>query len=96
MASAYPNAEVQTRDEYLAGRTAEIDQLLNLMYGLLGLAVVIALFSIANSVALSVHERTRELGLLRAVGMTRGQTRTSVRLEAVLGGYRDYHVWISR
>ena len=54
------------------------------MYGLLGLAVVIALFSIANSMALSIHERTRELGLLRAVGMTRHQTRTAVRWESVL------------
>lgn len=83
-AAAYPNAEVQTRSEYLADQTAQINQLLNLMYGLLGLAVLIALFSIANSIALSVHERTHELGLLRAVGMTRPQTRLSVRLEALL------------
>ena len=54
------------------------------MYGLLGLAVVIALFSIANSMSLSIHERTRELGLLRAVGMTRRQTRAAVRWESVL------------
>ena len=54
------------------------------MYGLLGLAVVIALFSIANSMALSIHERTHELGLLRAVGMTRRQTRTAVRWESLL------------
>jgi putative ABC transport system permease protein len=84
LADAYPNADVQSRSEYLAAQTGQIDQLLNLMYGLLALAVVIALFSIANSIALSIHERTRELGLLRAVGMTRGQTRMSVRLESVL------------
>ena len=54
------------------------------MYGLLGLAVVIALFSIANSMSLSIYERTRELGLLRAVGMTRRQTRASVRWESAL------------
>ena len=54
------------------------------MYGLLGLAVLIALFSIANSMSLSIHERTRELGLLRAVGMTRHQTRHAVRWEAAL------------
>jgi putative ABC transport system permease protein len=53
------------------------------MYGLLGLAVIIALFSIANSMALSIHERTHELGLLRAVGMTRHQTRAAVRWESV-------------
>ena len=51
---------------------------------LLGLAIIIALFSIANSMALSIHERTRELGLLRAVGMTRRQTRSAVRWESVL------------
>jgi putative ABC transport system permease protein len=54
------------------------------MYGLLGLAVLISLVNIANSMALSIHERTRELGLLRAVGMTRRQTRRSVRWEAVI------------
>jgi putative ABC transport system permease protein len=54
------------------------------MYGLLALAVLISLINIANSMALSIHERTRELGLLRAVGMTRRQTRRSVRWEAVI------------
>ena len=54
------------------------------MYGLLALAIVIALVSIANSVSLSIHERTRELGLARAVGMTRHQTASAVRWEAVI------------
>ena len=62
----------------------QIDTMLNLIYGLLALAVVIALIGIANTLALSIHERTRELGLLRAVGMTRRQVRTSVRWESVL------------
>ena len=53
-------------------------------YGLLALAVIIALIGIANTPALSVHERTRELGLLRAVGMTRHQLRTAIRWESVL------------
>src|SRR5690606_37137921 len=64
--------------------TEEIDMMLNLIYGLLALAVVIALIGIANTLALSVHERTRELGLLRAVGMTRRQLRTAIRWESVL------------
>jgi putative ABC transport system permease protein len=58
--------------------------MLNLIYGLLALAVVIALIGITNTLALSVHERTRELGLLRAVGMTRHQLRTAIRWESVL------------
>jgi putative ABC transport system permease protein len=81
---SYPNAEAQSRSEYVADQSAQVDQLVNLMYGLLGLAVVIALFSIANTMALSIHERTHEIGLLRAVGMTRRQTRATVRWEAVL------------
>ena len=54
------------------------------MYGLLALAVVIALIGIANTLALSVHERTRELGLLRAIGMQRRQVRRAVRRESLL------------
>jgi putative ABC transport system permease protein len=84
VSDAYPNAELQSRAEYIDSQAASLDQLVNLMYGLLGLAVIIALFSIANSVALSIHERTHELGLLRAVGTTRPQTRATVRWEAVL------------
>jgi putative ABC transport system permease protein len=58
--------------------------MLNLVYGLLALAVVIALIGIANTLALSIHERTRELGLLRAVGITRGQLRSMVRSESLV------------
>jgi putative ABC transport system permease protein len=54
------------------------------MYGLLAMAVIVALISIANSISLSIHERTHELGLLRAVGMTRHQTGSAVRWEAAI------------
>jgi putative ABC transport system permease protein len=84
VAGPYPNAEVNTRTEFIDSQAAQVDPLVNLMYGLLGLAVLISLINIANSMALSIHERTRELGLLRAVGMTRRQTRRSVRWEAVI------------
>jgi putative ABC transport system permease protein len=79
-----PNAKLETRTEFIDSMAAQVDPLVNLMYGLLGLAVLISLVNIANSMALSIHERTRELGLLRAVGMTRRQTRRSVRWEAVI------------
>lgn len=81
---AHANAELLGRDEFIDEQTAQIDPLVNMMYGLLSLAIVIALFSIANSMALSIHERTRELGLLRAVGMSRRQVRSVVRWESVL------------
>lgn len=84
VSDAYANAELQSRSEYIDARAAQLDQLVNLMYRLLGLAVVIALLGIANRMALSIYERTREIGLLRAVGMTRGQTRRSVGWESVL------------
>ncbi|MEZ5179140.1 MAG: FtsX-like permease family protein [Acidimicrobiales bacterium] len=80
----FPNADVQSRSEYVEDQARQIDQLVNLMYGLLGLAVLIALLSIANSISLSIHERTRELGLLRAVGMTRHQVATMIRWEAAI------------
>jgi putative ABC transport system permease protein len=82
--AAYPNATLLDRTEYKDQQLAQIDQMLGLMYGLLGLALVIALIGIANTLALSIHERTRELGLLRAVGMTRAQLRRTVRAEAVI------------
>ena len=80
----WPNAELQDHAAFKESVTEEIGTILNLIYGLLGLAVVIALIGIANTLALSVHERTRELGLLRAVGMTRRQVRAAIRWESVL------------
>lgn len=76
--------EIEDRDQFVDGQAAEIDVLLTIIYGLLGIAIVIALMGIANTLSLSVHERTRELGLLRAVGQTRSQLRSMVRWESVL------------
>ena len=82
--AGWPNAEVQDQADFKQSITEQIDTMLNLIYGLLALAVVIALIGIANTLALSVHERTRELGVLRAVGMKRSQLRQAVRVESVL------------
>ncbi|MFL1905072.1 ABC transporter permease [Streptomyces tauricus] len=84
VATAYGNPEVQTRDEYARSSAGAIDMMLTLVYALLALAVLIALLGITNTLTLAVHERTRELGLLRAVGQTRSQVRAMVRWESVL------------
>ena len=84
VASAYPTAEVMDKHEFLTAHNAQIDTMLTLMYAMLALAVFIALLGIANTLALSIHERKRELGLLRAVGMSRAQVRSSVRWESVI------------
>jgi putative ABC transport system permease protein len=81
---AQPDAKVLTPRQFAEERAGVVKQLLTLMTVLLLLAVVIALLGIVNTLALSVHERTRELGLLRAVGMTTGQVRAMVRWESVL------------
>ena len=76
--------EVQSRDEFAATQTAGVDMMLGVIYVLLALAIVIALMGIANTLSLSIHERRRELGVLRAVGQTRRQLRAMVRDESVL------------
>jgi putative ABC transport system permease protein len=80
----FPTAEVLNQQELKDKQEAQINQLLGLIYGLLSLAVVVSLFGIANTLALSIHERTRELGMLRAVGMSRRQVRRMIRYEAVI------------
>jgi len=80
----YPGPDLQTRSQYKASTAQSINQFLNLVYVLLFFAIVIALFGIANTLGLSIIERTHELGLLRAVGMSRRQLRSSVRWESVI------------
>jgi len=80
----FPNVQVQTRAQYDQAQVSAINQVLGLVYALLALAVLIALIGIVNTLMLSVFERTREIGLLRAVGMRRRQVRTMIRSEAVI------------
>lgn len=77
-----PVANVATAQEYVDDQAGGIDILLNLLYGLLGISVLVAVIGIVNTMSLSILERTREIGLLRAVGMTRRQIRSSIRYEA--------------
>jgi len=80
----YPNVKVQSRAQFEASESAQVNQLLGLVYALLALAVVIALIGIVNTLMLSVFERTHEIGLLRAVGMKRRQVRAMIRSESVI------------
>ena len=80
----FPTAEALNQAELKKNQEEQVNQLLGLIYALLALAVVISLFGIANTLALSIHERTRELGMLRAIGMSRRQVRTMIRYESVI------------
>jgi putative ABC transport system permease protein len=80
----YPNVELSDQAEFIENQKAQIDILLTVINALLLLAILIALLGIANTLALSIFERKRELGLLRAVGMTRRQVRRMIRWEAVI------------
>ena len=82
--TAFPVAEVLNQQELKESREEQINKLVMLVIALLVFAILISLFGIANTLALSIHERTRELGMLRAIGMSRRQVRTMIRYEAVI------------
>ena len=82
--SKFPQAKVRTAEEYKKDSAAQIDQLLVIITVLLAFAIVIAVLGISITLGLAVFERTREIGLMRAVGMTKRQTRKMVRWEAVI------------
>ncbi|MFE0626067.1 ABC transporter permease [Streptomyces sp. NPDC058864] len=80
----YPQVEVRDQADYKELVRTQISVLLNLVYALLGLAIIIAVLGVVNTLALSVIERTREIGLLRAIGLSRLQLRRMIRLESVV------------
>lgn len=80
----FPVAEVRTNAEYRDEISSRVDSILYLLYVLLAMSVVISLFGIVNTLVLSITERTREIGMLRAIGLTRSQLRRMVRYESVI------------
>ncbi|MYT23021.1 FtsX-like permease family protein [Streptomyces sp. SID7760] len=80
----YPQYAVQNRADYKQTLKDQVGQLLNMVYGLLGLAIIVAVLGVVNTLALSVVERTREIGLMRAIGLSRRQLRRMIRLESVV------------
>jgi putative ABC transport system permease protein len=80
----FPDAKVQTREEWITQQDEDFNRFLSMLYVLLALSVIVSLFGMVNTLVLSVFERTRELGMLRAVGMTRRQVRRMIRHESVI------------
>jgi ABC-type lipoprotein release transport system permease subunit len=82
--TAYPDATIQTRTGWITAQGKSFDQALDLFYVLLALSVIISVFGMINTLVLAVFERTRELGMLRAIGMSRRQIRRMIRHESIV------------
>jgi putative ABC transport system permease protein len=80
----FPNAKVATRQKFVDNQISGLNKILNILYVLLALSVIVSLFGIVNTLVLTVFERTREIGMLRAIGMTRRQVRAMIRHESVI------------
>ena len=84
LSERFPNAEARSQEEFKEDRQSEVDQLIALIYVLLGLSVLVSLFGVVNTLSLTIFERTRELGMLRAIGTSRSQVRRMIRYESVV------------
>jgi putative ABC transport system permease protein len=82
--AGYPNAKVQTREQFIDNQISGLNSVLNILYVLLALSIIVSLFGIVNTLVLTVFERTREIGMLRAIGLTRRQTRRMIRHESII------------
>jgi putative ABC transport system permease protein len=82
--ASFPNAKVQTRQQFINNQISGLSSVLNILYVLLALSIIVSLFGIVNTLVLSVFERTREIGMLRAVGTSRRQVRRMIRHESVI------------
>ena len=80
----FPNAKAQSRDAFIDNQISGLSAILNILYVLLALSIIVSLFGIVNTLVLTVFERTREIGMLRAIGMTRRQIRRMIRHESVI------------
>jgi putative ABC transport system permease protein len=84
LSKTYPIAEIKTRDQFVSSQLDALNPIIALLYALLAISVIISIFGIVNSLVLSIFERTREIGMLRAIGLSRRQTRRMVRYESVI------------
>ncbi|HEX4747845.1 MAG TPA: FtsX-like permease family protein [Gaiellaceae bacterium] len=82
--SGYPDTQLETREEWIQREDSDFNQFISFLYVMLTLAVFVSVFGMINTLVLSVYERTREIGMLRAIGMTRRQVRRMIRQESII------------
>jgi putative ABC transport system permease protein len=82
--SGYPDTQLETREEWIQREDADFNEFISFLYVMLTLAVFVSIFGMINTLVLSVYERTREIGMLRAIGMTRRQVRRMIRQESII------------